>query len=115
MNDFGRLDFLSIAAIEDEAGLIPVPYIAVRVPGTRFTEITGSTVVPILSALFLTAPFDPSAVQQFPEALLTTGIVNPDGTASVDLVHPRGCVVSWAETSSSPPSSSMTRKGWAAA
>jgi hypothetical protein len=90
VNDFGPLDFLTIAAVEDNAGNIiaPIPYIAVRIPGARYLQVTDSKPVPILSALFLTAPFDPSAVQRFPEAMLTTGTVQPDGTASVDLEHP---------------------------
>jgi hypothetical protein len=88
VNGFGPHDFTSLAAVEDPAGNIPIPYFAVRIPRDRYAEVTRSAAVPILSALFFTVPFDPSAVQRFPEALLTTGTVNVDGTASLDLAKP---------------------------
>jgi Matrixin len=88
VNNFGPLSFVSIAALEDPAGNIPTPFVAVRVPAARFAEVTGASGTPILAALFFTAPFDPSPVQRFPQAMLTTGAVHPDGTASVDLERP---------------------------
>jgi hypothetical protein len=88
VNNFGPLDFLTIAELEDPAGNIPLPYIAVRVPADRFAEVTRSTPAPILEALFFASPSDPSVVPHFPQALLTTGTVNPGGTASIDLAHP---------------------------
>jgi hypothetical protein len=90
VNGFAPHQILSIAALEDNDGNIvaPILYDAVRIPAARLAAVTGSQAVPILSALFLTAPFDPSAVQRFPEGMLTTGTVHPDGTASIDLHHP---------------------------
>jgi hypothetical protein len=88
VNDLGPFQFLTVAALETPSGSIPTPYLAVRVPAERFAEVTRGAGVSILAGLFLTAPSDPSVVPRFPEAMLTTWTVLPDGTASVDLEHP---------------------------
>ena len=88
VNGFGPMDFLSLAALEGPAGNIPMPYMAVRIPADRYAELTKSGDAPILAAHFLTAPFDPSAVQTFPEAMIATGTVNPDGTVAIDVANP---------------------------
>ncbi len=85
LNNFGQFQFFDFAALQDPAGnFIQLPYIAVRVPADRFAGVARSSGAPILAALFLTAPTDPSVVLRFPRALLTTGTVHPDGTRGWD-------------------------------
>lgn len=42
----------------------------------------------IQAALFNTAPLDLSVPAVFAEAMLTTGVINPNNTAKIDLTHP---------------------------
>jgi hypothetical protein len=84
----GPYNTMSVAALETPEGTVPFRYEAVRIPAARYAELTHSRAMPILAALFLTQPADPSAIQRFPGAMLTTGSVNADGTAAVDLANP---------------------------
>jgi hypothetical protein len=84
----GPFDTMTVAALETPEGLVPFRYEAVRIPAARYAELTQSRAMPVLAALFLTQPADPSAVQRFPGAMLTTGTVNADGSASVNLASP---------------------------
>ena len=72
------------------AGAQPGSYLAVRIPKASFlaadANLGGHAL--ILGGAFLTAVEDASVVPLFAEALLTTGRVNPNGTATLDLKSP---------------------------
>ena len=62
---------------------------AVRVPADMVAAIDPDEHILAQSIAFHTiAPNTGSVVPIFDEAMLTTGVVNADGTASVDLAHP---------------------------
>ena len=83
IDNFGTLDSIGFTAA------IPGSYYALRIPAAQITEaVRPGHPLLIESADFLTIPLDASVVPIFAEALLTTGTVNPDGTASVDLATP---------------------------
>ena len=72
------------------AGAQPGSYLAVRISGDQFLTADASLAgrALILGGAFLTAVEDASVVPLFAEALLTTGRVNPNGTATLDLKSP---------------------------
>jgi hypothetical protein len=73
-------------------GAPPGRFYAVRLPAEQLIAAVQGQHLSIRAAEFYTAPLgsagDASVVPVFAEALLTTGVVNSDGTASVDLGNP---------------------------
>jgi hypothetical protein len=62
---------------------------AVQIPASQFDTATGGDPkVLVHGALFNTFVLDASVVPRYAEAMITTGVVNPDGTASLDLANP---------------------------
>jgi hypothetical protein len=61
---------------------------AQRIPGSQIAAANGGQDILIQAAAFHTAPADASIVPVFAEAVLTTGVVNPDGTATINLNSP---------------------------
>jgi hypothetical protein len=66
----------------------PGLYYAVAIPASRIAAFRPGEEIAVQSALFATAVVDASVVPIFSEALLTAGVINPDGTASIDLAAP---------------------------
>ena len=79
---FGALN--AIGFTNAPAGL----YDAVRVPAADVSAINPGGDILAHSALFDTAVVDASTVPVYAEAMLTTGTINPDGTAAIDLLEP---------------------------
>lgn len=66
----------------------PGRYYAVVVPGSFVTAVNpGGELLPH-SIIFRTATTDASVAPVFAEAMLTTGTLNPGGTAEIDLLNP---------------------------
>ncbi|HWO40696.1 MAG TPA: matrixin family metalloprotease [Candidatus Eisenbacteria bacterium] len=87
IDNFGTIDSVGFT---DAA---PGSYYAVRIPSEQIIEVVGRRRPLIIeSADFMTFPLDSSVVPIFAEALLTTGTINADGTAAVDLAAPLGRV-----------------------
>ncbi len=62
---------------------------AVQIPAAQFDAASGGDPnVLIHGALYNTFLVDASTVPRYAEALITTGVVNPDGTATLDLAQP---------------------------
>jgi hypothetical protein len=61
---------------------------AVAFPVSEISALNGGNPTLIQAGLFDTAVVDNSSPVMFANALLTTGVINPDGTATVDLVNP---------------------------
>ena len=61
---------------------------AQRIPGSQIAAANGGQDILIQAAAFHTLPLDPSTVPVFEEAVLATGAVNPDLTATIDLNNP---------------------------
>ena len=66
----------------------PGLYYAVAIPASRVAAFRPGEEIAVQAALFTTAVVDASVVPIFSEAMLTTGAINPDGTASIDLAAP---------------------------
>jgi hypothetical protein len=82
IDNFGTLDSVGFTAAS------PGTYYAVRIPADQIMATVPRGRFRIESADFMTFPSDSSVVPIFSEALLTTGTVNADGTASIDLAQP---------------------------
>jgi Matrixin len=61
---------------------------AVQIPASQVTAINPGGEILIQGVAFDTAVFDASVVPVYAKAMLTTGVVNPDNTVSVDLANP---------------------------
>jgi hypothetical protein len=70
--------------INSPAGL----YYAVAIPAARVAAYRPGEAIAVHSALFSTTVVDASVVPRFSEAMLTTGLINADGSASIDLDSP---------------------------
>jgi hypothetical protein len=79
---FGALN--AIGFINTPAGL----YYAVRVPAADVSAVNPGGDILAHSALFETFLVDASTVPVYAEAMLTTGTVNANGTATIDLLEP---------------------------
>ena len=66
----------------------PGLYYAVAIPASRIAAFRPGEDIVVHSALFATTVFDASVVPTFSEVMLTTGLINADGTASIDLDAP---------------------------
>ena len=82
INNFGNRNFVGFTGVA--AGL----YYAVQVPASQIAAITPGEPLVAHSLLFNTRVLNASTTPKFSEAILTTGIINPDGTATIDLEHP---------------------------
>ena len=63
-------------------------YYAVGIPAAQIAALLPGEDILVHSALFDTFLVDASVVPVFSEALITTGTINPDGSASIDLANP---------------------------
>ena len=61
---------------------------AVAFPASQISALNGGNPTLIQAGLFDTSPADLSSPPIFARALLTTGVINPDTTATLDLVSP---------------------------
>ena len=61
---------------------------AVQFPASQITALNGGNPVLLQAGLFDSAVVDASAPVLFARAMLTTGVVNPDTTATIDLANP---------------------------
>ena len=61
---------------------------AVAFPASQVSALNGGNPTIIQAGLFDTANIDTSVPVAFGKALLTTGVLNPDGTATIDMLHP---------------------------
>ena len=82
INNFGNRNFVGFT------GATPGQYYAVQVPASQIAAITPGELLVAHSVLFNTRVLDASTTPKFAEAMLTTGVVNADGTATIDLAHP---------------------------
>jgi hypothetical protein len=82
INNFGNRNFIGFT------GAPPGRYYAVRIPAEQIAAINPGEEILIQAAAFNTVVVDASVAPIFAEAILATGVVNPDGTASVNLTHP---------------------------
>jgi hypothetical protein len=82
--NYGSLDRLGF---EDAR---PNSYYAVRIPQEQFLQAIAAVgnIGLLHGAAFMTGSADSSAVPIFAEAQLTTGSVNPNGTATIDVDNP---------------------------
>jgi hypothetical protein len=82
LNNFGNRNFIGF--INSPAGRM----YAVRIPASQLSAINPDGNMLIQAAAFDTNVVDASVVPVFARAVLTTGVVNPDTTATIDLVNP---------------------------
>ena len=82
INNFGNRNFVGFT------GATAGQYYAVQVPASQIAAITPGELLVAHSVLFNTRVLDASTTPKFAEAMLTTGVVNADGTATIDLAHP---------------------------
>lgn len=82
VNNFGNLNFVGFT------GVTPGTYYAVQVPAAQIAAIAPGDPLAVQSIAFLTTVVNASTVPRFAEAMLTTGVVNADGTATIDLEKP---------------------------
>jgi len=61
---------------------------AVAFPASQITALNDGKPTIIQAGLFDTVNADRSVPVMFGKALLTTGVINPDGTAEIDMLHP---------------------------
>ena len=89
LENFGSLD-LSTRALERITGVATPPgrFYAVRIPAEQIAQIKPEQNLLIQGATFRTILSDLSVTPVFAQALLTTGVVQADGTATLDLQHP---------------------------
>jgi hypothetical protein len=82
INNFGSRNFTGFT------GTLPGHYYAVQAPASQVAAITPGEPLFAHSVLFNTRVVNASTTPKFAEAMLTTGVVNPDGTATIDLADP---------------------------
>ena len=82
INNFGNRNFVGFT------GATPGRYYAVQVPASQIAAIMPGELLVAHSVLFNTRVLDASTTPKFAEAMLTTGVVNADGTATIDLAQP---------------------------
>jgi hypothetical protein len=89
IENFGSVD-LSTRGLERITGVATPPgrFYAVRIPAEQIAQIKPGQNLLIQGATFSTIFADPSVTPVFSQALLTTGVVQADGTATLDLQYP---------------------------
>jgi hypothetical protein len=83
INNFGPLDFIGF--------INPLPagfMYAVKVPAEQITAVNPGGPVLIQGVAIDTYPFNNSVVPTFAKVALTTGMVNPDGSATINMAAP---------------------------
>jgi hypothetical protein len=83
VNNFGARNFVGFVN-----PISPGAYYAVAVPAARIAAIAPGEPLAVTSMLFDTIVIDSSTVPLFSEAMLTTGVINGDGAATIDLANP---------------------------
>lgn len=61
---------------------------AVQFPASQISALNGGNPVLLQAGLFDSSVVDASAPVLFAKAMLTTGVINPDTTATIDMVNP---------------------------
>jgi hypothetical protein len=82
IDNFGDRDFLGF--VSAPAGRI----YAVRVPAAQIMAASQGGWLSLDAVAFDTGIMDASEIPRYAEAMVTTGVVNPDGTASLELFNP---------------------------
>ena len=82
ISDFGNRNFVGFTSVA------PGSMYAVRIPGASVADIDPGERIAIQGVAFDTFVTDNSVAPIFANAILTTGSVNPDGSASIDLANP---------------------------
>jgi hypothetical protein len=82
LNNFGALTNIGFT------GAAPGTYYAVQVPASQITGVNPGGELLIQGVAFDTYVADASVVPVFNKAMLTTGVVNPDNTVTVDVANP---------------------------
>jgi hypothetical protein len=82
INNFGNRNFVGFT------GVAPGRYYAVQVLASQVAAITPGEPLVAHSVLFNTRVANASTTPKFAEAILTTGVINADGTATIDLADP---------------------------
>ena len=82
ISNFGALN--AIGFVNSPAGR----YYAVQVPAAQISAFMPDERIVVHSALFETHVVDASTVPIFSEVMLTTGTINPDGSAAINLSDP---------------------------
>lgn len=83
INNFGARNFIGFVN-----PLAPGFLYAMQVPASQITAVNPGGDVLIQGMAFDTTVVDASVVPVYAKAILTTGVVNPDNTATIDLAHP---------------------------
>ena len=89
IENFGAFDFSS-SFLERSTGVATPPgrFYAVGIPAGQIAEIRPGQDLLLQGATFLTISPDASVAPVFAQALLTTGVVHADGSATIDLQTP---------------------------
>jgi hypothetical protein len=82
INNFGNRNFIGFT--NSPAGRM----YAVRIPASQLSTVNPTGDILIQAAAFNTALLDASTTPVFARAVLATGVVNPDTTATIDLLNP---------------------------
>jgi len=82
ISNFGAQDFIGFVNSP------PGQYYAVQVPASQISAFMPDERIVVHSALFETHVVDASTVPVFSEVMLTTGTINPDGSATINLTDP---------------------------
>jgi hypothetical protein len=82
IDNFGDRNFLGF--VNAPAGRI----YAVRVPAEQIADASRGRALSLEAVAFDTGVMDASEVPKYAEAMITTGVVNPDGTPCLDMLNP---------------------------
>lgn len=82
LGSFGTRDFIGFT------NSAPGRYYAVQIPAAEISAFLPGEPLLAQALLFDTTVVDASVAPVFSEVMLTTGTINPDGTAAIDLDHP---------------------------
>lgn len=87
INNFGPRN--GIGFVNPQGGLLQPGFLyAMQIPASQITAINPGGEILIQGVAFDTNVFDASTIPVYAKAMLTTGVVNPDNTVSVDLANP---------------------------
>ena len=82
ISNFGNRNFIGFTGVP--AGRM----YAVQIPGSQVAAVSPGQVLSIQGVSFDTSVVDASVAPIFAQALLTTGVVNPDNSVTVDMANP---------------------------
>jgi Matrixin len=87
INNFGPLN--NIGFVNPPGGVLTPGFLyAIQIPASQVTAINPGGEILIQGVSFETFTLNASVVPVFARALLTTGVTNPDNTATIDLANP---------------------------